>query len=582
MLFLRLIRDAPDDLAKVVYLALSRLGPTYEGLELGLGEALLVKAIASTTGRAPQKIRQELSERGDLGLVAQASRANQTVMMKPRPLTVEHMFKVLKEIATASGLNATARKLERVQGLFVACQGAESKYLFRLLEGKLRIGLAEQTLLAAVAQAAAEHHGDTDCDPVAIVKRVYSALPTYDRLIPAVLRYGVKALPEHCRLEPGIPLKPMLAFPTKSLGEVLDRFEGRRFTCEYKYDGERAQIHRLPDGRTLVFSRNSENMTQKYPDLIGFLDQIAAEATREYVIDCEVVAWDPQAQRLLPFQILSTRKRKDVTADNIEVRVCLFAFDMLYLNGASLLESPLADRRRALTAALHPVPGHFYFAQHSDGSSVEEIQGFLEESIEHGCEGLMVKTLEEGSTYEPSRRSHKWLKVKKDYLEGCGDSLDLVVIGGYLGRGKRKGVYGGYLLACYDPDAEEYQAICKIGTGFSEADLEAQMAFFRAHIVPDGPRSYYRCTEGVKPDVWFEPVQVWEVKAADFSISPVYSAAWGHVEPGKGVSLRFPRFLRIRDDKGPEEATTAEQVADMYQSQALARGGDNGDYEEDY
>lgn len=409
-------------------------------------------------------------------------------------------------------------------------------------------------------------------------------MPNYDRIIPQLIAHGIKSLPDACHLTPGIPLQPMLAYPTRSISEVLDRFEGLPFTCEYKYDGERAQIHHLESGETYIYSRNSENMSQKYPDLIEAIPNIAKETTKSYVIDCEVVAWDPKEQKLLPFQILSTRKRKDVTTDNINVQVCLFAFDILYLNGESLIERTFVDRRNALYSAFNEVPGEFFYAVHMDGNSVDEIQGFLEDSIQHGCEGLMVKTLEKESSYEPSRRSRKWLKVKKDYLEGCGDSLDLVVIGGYLGRGKRKGVYGGYLLACYDPDSEEYQAICKIGTGFSESDLETQMEFFKPYVIPSG-RPYYRCTDGVKPDVWFEPVQVWEVKAADFSISPIYSAAWGHVEPGKGVSLRFPRFLRVRTDKAVEDATSAEQVAEMYQRQALASGADNNnnfDFEEDY
>jgi DNA ligase-1 len=580
--FLRVIRQCPEDLPRIIHLSLSRLGPVYEGLELGLGEQLLIKAVAQSTGRKAALIKAEIEARGDIGLVAETSRSNQTTMMKPKPLDMCKLFKALLEIATASGAAATTKKLERVQGLFVACSGTEAKYLFRLLEGKLRIGLAEQTLLAALGQAAAELHRQEDqCDPIAVIKSVYNSMPNYNAIIPELIRSGIVDLPKICRLTPGIPLKPMLAFPTKSIGEVLDRFEGLPFTCEYKYDGERAQIHRLPSGQVCVYSRNSENMSGKYPDLAEKLPQILEPSTHSYVIDCEVVAWDREANRLLPFQILSTRKRKDVTAENIHVQVCLFAFDILFLNGEAMLERTLAERRAALRSAFHEVEGEFYFAKHLDGSSVDDIQGFLEESIAAGCEGLMVKTLEAESSYEPSRRSRKWLKIKKDYLDGCGDSLDLVVIGGYLGRGKRKGGYGGYLLACYDPENEEYQAICKIGTGFSESDLEAQWAYFKDHVIP-GPRSYYRCTDATRPDVWFAPVQVWEVKAADFSISPVYTAAWGWVEAGKGISLRFPRYLRVRDDKKPDEATTSQQVSEMYRQQALASGANAADDIDDY
>ncbi|ODN94668.1 DNA ligase 1 [Cryptococcus wingfieldii CBS 7118] len=578
--------EAKDSmLLKVLYLCINRLCPDYVGIELGIGESLLVKAIAESTGRAMPKIKADLKNEGDLGKVAMNSKNTQTTMFKPKPLTVPYVFQCLTDIAKASGNASQTKKVGIIKKLLAACQGSEPKFIVRSLEGKLRIGLADKTLVVALAHAIVlRSMGDKKPPPdqlaakleegASIVKAVYSELPSYDLIVPALLQSGISGLRESCKLTPGVPLKPMLAKPTKAIGEVLDRFEGKEFTCEYKYDGERAQVHLMEDGTVAVFSRNSENMSAKYPDLVEQVPRAIKPTVKSFVIDAEAVAFDLETRKILPFQDLSRRKRKDVKAEDITVRVHLFAFDLLYLNGESLITRTLKERRALMYEHFQPVESEFAFATSSDGHTSEEIQTFLELSVKDGCEGLMVKMLEgDVATYEPSRRSMNWLKLKKDYLAGVGDSLDLVVVGAYHGKGKRTAVYGAFLLACYDPDSEHYQTICKIGTGFSEEILTEfyemlkplELGVVRGDIE----------VGGAKPDVWFEPKMVWEVLTADLSLSPVYTAAHGLVD-SRGISLRFPRFLKIRDDKSADEATSAEQVGEFYQRQVTAGGGMKG------
>ncbi|KAF7306912.1 DNA ligase [Mycena indigotica] len=597
-LYLVIQRSAKNDhksLLQAVYLCINRLSPDYVGVELGIGESLLIKAIGESTGRSIAVIKSDLKEVGDLGLVAKNSKNSQRTLFKPKPLTLPVVFSNLREIALTSGHSSQNKKVSIITKLLAACQDSEAKYIVRSLEGKLRIGNAERSVVVALAHAAVLVEKDkagkkwtkekleTKLEEGAnIIKSVYSELPSYDEVIPALLEHGIENLHDHCKLTPGVPLKPMLAKPTKAIGEVLDRFENKRFTCEYKYDGERAQVHQLEDGTVGVFSRNSEDMSKKYPDLVEQLPNCIKDSTKSFVLDAEAVAIDRTTGKLMPFQELSRRKRKDVKVEDIQVRVCLFAFDLLYLNGEPLLKLPLTERRKLLREHFQAVPGEFDFAKSSDSESTEDIQTFLEQSVKDGCEGLMVKMMEsDASFYEPSRRSVNWLKLKKDYLAGVGDSLDLVVVGGYYGKGKRTNVYGAFLLACYDSDDEVYQTICKIGTGFSEEALQSHYETLKP-LELTKVRGDIKAG-GAKPDVWFEPQIVWEVLTADLSLSPVYTAAQGVVEE-RGISLRFPRFVRIRDDKSAEDATGPEQVAEMYQSQALAqskgkkKGGDDGDF----
>ncbi|CAK7332181.1 unnamed protein product [Dovyalis caffra] len=596
---LRTVMDTtPEDLVAVVYLLANKVAPAHEGVELGIGEAIIIKALAEACGRTEKEVRKQYKDMGDLGLVAKASRSSQSMMRKPDPLTITKVFNTFLQIAKESGKDSQDKKKNHIKALLVAATDCEPQYLIRLLQTKLRIGLAEQTLLAALGQAAVyteEHstppsHIQSPLEEAAkIVKQVYSLLPVYDKIVPALLSHGVWNLPKTCSFTPGVPVGPMLAKPTKGVSEIVTKFQDMEYTCEYKYDGERAQIHYLENGSVEIYSRNAERNTGKFPDVVAAISR--------------------------------TRARKNVVMSDIKVNVCIYAFDMLYLNGQPLIQEELNVRREGLEflaytdtqtdsairlySAFEEEPGFFQFATAITSNDLEEIQKFLDAAVDASCEGLIIKTLNKDATYEPSRRSHNWLKLKKDYMESIGDSLDLVPIGAFHGRGKRTGVYGAFLLACYNSNNEEFQSICKIGTGFSEAVLEERSTTLRSKVIPK-PKSYYRYGDTLNPDVWFEPSEVWEVKAADLTISPVHRAAIGEVDhdkmlaghviailcvplfrlPGfqngvQGISLRFPRLVRVREDKSPEQASTSEQVAEMYNAQKHNQPNNQDDNDDD-
>jgi DNA ligase 1 len=410
---------------------------------------------------------------------------------------------------------------------------------------------------------------------VAIVKKAYSEVPSYDAVLEAALQVPLELLHSHCTLTPGIPVVPMLAKPTKSIQEVLKRLNGLRFTVEYKYDGERAQVHMLKDGTTKVFSRNLLDTSEKYPEVPMFVKE-ACKDVESFVLDSEVVAYNNKTGQLVPFQILSTRKKTEESAETAKVQVIVQAFDLMYLNGQSLLTKSLSERRELMFQHFQAVPGKFQFARsldHTENGDTTMIEEFLDAAVKGQCEGLMVKTLDVNAIYEPSRRSLNWLKLKKDYLEGLGDSVDLVPLGAYHGKGKRTGVYGAYLLACYDTDTEQFQSVCKIGTGFSEEDLKTLAEGLNKHTIPT-KSSQYNVSDQLECDVWFDAVQVWEIKAADLSKSSAHKGAIDKTgEQGRGIGLRFPRFERVRDDKRPEDATTSDQILEMYYNQDAIIGG---------
>ncbi|KAG6390741.1 hypothetical protein SASPL_148486 [Salvia splendens] len=565
------METAPDDLLAVMYLLVNRIAPAHEGLELGIGESSIIKALAEACGAKEAHIKKQYEELGDLGLVAKAIHTSQPLLRKPEPLTVIKVFDTFRLIA----------KVIRFRYKITYWFGRTNSI------GCIRACccIFREAFSFCIGRSFARRIG---CPQAAkIIKQVYSVIPVYDKIIPALLLGGVWDLQKTCSFSPGIPVGPMLAKPTKGVSEIVEKFQGMEYTCEYKYDGERAQIHYMENGSVEIYSRNAERNTGKFPDVVAAITRLKKPSVKSFVLDCELVAYDRDKQKILPFQILSTRAWKNVVMDEIKVNVCIYAFDILYLDGQLLLQEQLNVRTEHLYKSFQEEPGFFQFATAITSDDLEEIQKFLDDAVNSSSEGLIIKTLKKDATYEPSKRSLNWLKLKKDYMDTIGDSLDLVPIAAFHGRGKRTvtdvllhcNVVGASrclwcLSPCYDNDKEEFQSICKIGTGFSEAMLEEHSSSLRSKVIEKpkvltfaNVQSYYRYGDTLSPDVWFEPSEVWEVKAADLTISPVHRAAVGTLDPDKGISLRFPCLLRVREDKNPEHASSSDMVvADMYRS----------------
>ncbi|KAI0663494.1 ATP-dependent DNA ligase [Cubamyces menziesii] len=649
-------RHHPPSLLPTLYLCSNTLSPPYSPIELGLGPSIITKAIQHVSGLSSAALKRLYNATGDPGDVAFEAKSNVRTLVPHPPLLITGVYDALMKIAGAKGSGAAKTKQTVVEKLLVAAKGEETRFLVRTLCQNLRVG-AVRTSLAALARAmvltppAAVSAAITEGSPFyispqtlasvkplagkkkvpddardalnatflraeSVIKRVYVQHPNYDHIVTALLEGGLDGLAERLPLTVGVPLLPTLGSPTRSLDEIYDRLGFLPFTAEFKYDGQRAQIHasRGQDSKYFVkiFSRHLEDMTDKYPDVVSLVQEIfeAAPQTQSFIMDSEVVAIDPGTGELKTFQELSNRARKDVKLDEVKVSVCVFAFDIMFLDGQILLERPFRERRTLLRSRFPPyTPPQTGAARFDHVRSVESEDGrdaveeFWQTAVNSASEGLMVKLLDSGevleepnqqkdrprrkplpATYEPDKRTSAWLKLKKDYVVGLGDSLDLVPIGAWHGNGRKAQWWSPILLAVWDPDAQKLVAVCKCMSGFTDAFYKGLRERYpeNSDTCSSQPMWQPECdTGGLKPEVYFKPQEVWEIRGADITISPVSVAALGLVSQTRGLSLRFPRFMSVREDKGIEDASNPEFLAKMYRDQQAAgkdlTGADEGD-----
>jgi DNA ligase-1 len=393
-----------------------------------------------------------------------------------------------------------------------------------------------------------------------LIERAYNISSDLGRVAKTVAEIGLEGIKKFQVLV-GEPIRPMLAERLSSPEEILEKLGGKCI-AEYKYDGERLQIHKKAN-EVVLFSRRLENISSQYPDAIGLVKKDVK--AKDAILEAECVAIDIDTGEMRPFQELMHRRRKYGIQEAMkEYPVSLYMFDALHVNGKDLTLEPYPTRRKALEKAIKENE-RVKTANHLITNDAKELEKFFLEAIESGCEGLVCKSIAEDSVYQAGARGWLWIKYKRDYKSEMTDTVDLVIVGAFHGRGKRAGTYGALLLAAYNPDNDTFETVTKCGTGFTDEDLGKLPKMMQKHVIS---HKHSRVNSMLEADVWFEPVAVIEILGAEITLSPIHTCAMNAIRRGSGLAIRFPRFTgNYRVDKAAEDATTVSEIVEMYQKQ---------------
>ncbi len=557
-LLVELLKKTPKTLIdKVVYLTQGKLYPDFVGIEIGIAERLAIKAVARACGRKEAEIENDLKKTGDIGETAQVcvAKKTQSTLGFQKSLTVQRVYDTFDKMAKTSGSGTVDIKMGLLAGLIVDSSPKEAKYIIRTLTGKLRLGIADMTVLDALAIA---YGGGKEAREQ--IERAYNISSDLGRVAGMLVEQGMDGIRNYT-VQVFEPIRPMLAERLPSSEEILDKFGGK-CVAEYKYDGERVQLHKKGD-EVKLFSRRLEKISDQYPDAVELIRKNVN--AKEAILEGECVAMDLETGEMLPFQELMHRRRKYGIEDAItQYPVSLFMFDALYVDGKDLTQEAYPDRRKMLEQVISK-NNRIRLATQITAQKVKEIENFFEEAIEDGCEGIVCKSIAKESVYQAGARGWLWIKFKRDYKSEMTDTVDLVVVGAFYGRGRRAGTYGTLLLATYNKDTDTFESVTKLGSGFTDKDLSILPGMLQKHEVP---KKHSRVQTTLEADVWFEPAIVVEVLGAEITLSPIHLSAMDSIRKGSGLAIRFPRFTgKYRTDKAAEDATTSAEIVEMYRNQ---------------
>ncbi|MFH1785309.1 MAG: ATP-dependent DNA ligase [Candidatus Micrarchaeota archaeon] len=539
-----------DEIDRLVYILQGILAPPYEGIDLGMGERFALAAIASSSGYSTAEVEKNYKKSGDLGDTAEEflGRKKQTAL-STTDMGVTYLFDALMRIAKSSGPGSQDQKIKILTELLNNSTGLESRYIIRYVTGSLRLGVGDPTILDAISVA---HAGDKSLREK--LERAYNTCSDLGHV--AKVFYQDPKKIEKFVVTPFKPLMPALAERENTPEAIIKRLE--KCGIEMKYDGFRLQCHKKGDNVEL-YSRKLEKMTAMFPDVVEAVKQIKAD---ELIFEGEALAFDNKNNRYFSFQQTMHRRRKHGIEDaSKEFPLNVFVFDVLYVDGKDMTEIAYNKRRKIIEKLFKKdilKPSEMKLV-----SSANELEKIFQNSISQGLEGIIAKDL--NAPYTAGKRKFAWIKLKKSYGKAV-DTIDAVIVGYYLGQGSRAEFeFGGLLVAVYNPDRGKLETVARIGSGFSEDEMKNFSEMLGKIKTKKAPAKLDYSVE--KPDFWVTPKYVVEVAFDDITQSSMHTCGTMGVEDEKGYALRFPRLVRLREDKGTEEVTTTEEVIGMFRLQ---------------
>ena len=555
-ILVELLKKTPKEiLPNVVYLLQGIIRPNFEGVELGIAEKLAIHAISKSSGLSIKNIEDDYREGGDLGLTASniLKLKTQTTFTVEK-ITVERVYDTLFKIAKLEGKGSQDLKMKYISSMLNDATPTEAKFVMKILLGTLRLGVAENTVMDALAIAFTGKKENKE-----EIENAYNVSSDLGKVSLIVATDGIEEIKKF-KISLFSPIRPMLADRVKSETDAIKKMP-QLFAAEYKLDGERVQIHKQMN-KIILFSRRLENITQYYPDIIENIGKYIN--VDEGIFEAEIVPINENTGEFLPFQELMHRRRKYKLEKAVsQYPITVNFFDVLYFDDRNCLNLEYTKRREIL----EKVVKEDNFAKLVPMLLVKnenEIEDFLENSINSGCEGLMLKT--PNAVYRAGARGSNWLKLKREYRNELGDSLDLIVIGAYFGRGRRTGLYGTLLLGTYNPENDTFPSICKVGTGFTDESLDQLYQILSNKVIL---KKNSRVVSEMEADVWLEPELVLEIVASEITLSPIHKTGLNLVRKNSGFALRFPKFTgKIRYEKAVEDASTHDEVLALYKNQS--------------
>ena len=535
-----------EDIAPIIYLTQERLGPAFEPIDFGIGEALAAEALAKAAGKDKETIKKLYKQHGDYGIVAEKLLGDEA-----KKLTVAQVFERLQAIATTSGEGTVAQKTDLLADLLGKLAGREARYVLRIPLGRLRLGIGDPTVMEGLSWSKT---GDKSLRPP--IERAYNVCSDLGQVARVFKAEGVDALVK-IQVEVGNPVRMALAERAKNAEDIVTRLG--KCAIENKYDGLRCQVHKQGDA-VRIFSRNLEETTTMFTDIVeGIRKQIKA---RTAILEGEALSYDPETGEFHPFQVTMQRKRKyDLEEMTVKFPLRLVAFDLLYFDGKDFTGQAYSKRHATLESIIAPGE-RVEISQHLVTQDAKEIEKYFMSAITSGLEGIMAKRLD--SKYQAGARNFNWIKLKRSYQGHLSDTVDGVVVGYLRGRGMRArfGI-GALLVAVYDDRQDKFATIAKIGTGFSDTEWPKMRALLDKIAVERQPA---RVEAVLTPDVWVEPKYVIEMHADEITRSPIHTA--GKVGDEPGYALRFPRVVGfVRTDRKAEDATTVKEILKMFEKQ---------------